>query len=136
MAEKDKEYKDVDLKAYFEAHQGVGVLATADSNGKVNAAIYSRPHVENESTVSFLMADRRSRANVDANPKAAYLFKVDGGYEGVRIYMTKTATEKDPDAIRKWREMRGYRGPSYSDEGKWIVTFLVDEVRPLTGSED
>ena len=126
----------MDLKAYFETHRGAGVLATADSSGRVNAAIYSRPHVEDESTVSFLMADRRSRANVEVNPKAVYLFKIDGGYEGVRIYMTQTATEKDPDAIHKWREMRGYRGPAYTDEGKWIVTFRVDEVRPLTGSED
>ena len=126
----------MDLKAYFGENKGVGVLATADGSGKVNAAIYSRPHVGDDSTVSFLMADRRSRANVEANPKAAYLFKLDGGYDGVRIYLTHAATEKDPAAVRQWREMRNYRGPSYSDEGKWIVTFRVDEIRPLTGAED
>ena len=32
------------LKAYFESTKGTGILATADSNGKVDAAIYSRPH--------------------------------------------------------------------------------------------
>lgn len=32
------------LKFYFENTKGTGVLATADSDGKVDAAIYSRPH--------------------------------------------------------------------------------------------
>ena len=126
----------MNLRDYFERTQGTGVLATADATGKVNAAIYSRPHVPDETTVAFLMADRRSRANLESNPHAAYLFKADGGHGGTRLYLTRTGTEKDPVAIRKWREMRASRGPSYSDEGKWIVTFRVDEVRPLTGAEE
>jgi hypothetical protein len=33
------------LKEYFENTRGTGVLSTADNEGKVDAAIYSRPHV-------------------------------------------------------------------------------------------
>lgn len=32
------------LQEYFDSTKGFGVLATADSTEKVNAAIYSRPH--------------------------------------------------------------------------------------------
>jgi hypothetical protein len=126
----------MDLNKFFNDKRGVGVLSTADGAGKVDAAVYSRPHVLDETTVALLMADRRSRANLESNPHAAYLFKADGGYEGIRLYLTRTEIDKDPAAVRRWREMRGYRGPSYADKGKWIVTFRVDEVRPLTGAEE
>jgi hypothetical protein len=34
----------MDLKEYFNDTKGVGVLATSDADGKVDAAIYARPH--------------------------------------------------------------------------------------------
>ena len=34
----------MELKEYFENIKGLGVMSTADSNGKVNSAVYSRPH--------------------------------------------------------------------------------------------
>ena len=34
----------MELKEYFESAKGVGILATADSKGHVDAAVYSRPH--------------------------------------------------------------------------------------------
>ena len=48
-----------------------GCLATADAYGKVNVAIYSRPHFldpDDDETPAFIMADRLSYANVEANP--------------------------------------------------------------------
>ena len=51
----------MDMKDYFENTKGVGVLATADADGKVNAAIYARPHFledNNNDTVSFIMNER------------------------------------------------------------------------------
>jgi hypothetical protein len=32
------------LRSYFEKAEGRGVIATSDKDGKVNAAVYSRPH--------------------------------------------------------------------------------------------
>ncbi|MFA6345078.1 MAG: pyridoxamine 5'-phosphate oxidase family protein, partial [Syntrophales bacterium] len=58
------------LDTYFETHQGIGVLSTADAEGRVNAAIYGRPHVLDEQTVAFIAADRLTRANLQANPSA------------------------------------------------------------------
>ena len=34
----------MDLKAYFDQAKGHGVLATADASGRVNQAIFARPH--------------------------------------------------------------------------------------------
>lgn len=66
---------------YFEKAKGVGVLATADADGKVNVAIYSRPHFldpDDDNTLAFIMADRLSHANVEANPHTAYSFMEEG----------------------------------------------------------
>ncbi|MGB5219340.1 MAG: pyridoxamine 5'-phosphate oxidase family protein [Smithella sp.] len=70
------------LSEYFEKAKGVGVLSTADQTGKVNAAIYGRPHFIDEKTLAFIAADRLTHANLKTNPSAVYLFKEDGSYEG------------------------------------------------------
>jgi glyceraldehyde-3-phosphate dehydrogenase/erythrose-4-phosphate dehydrogenase len=36
------------LAEYFDHHEGIAVLSTADRNGKVNAALYGRPHFIDE----------------------------------------------------------------------------------------
>lgn len=60
------------LKDYFDNAKGYGVLATADAEGKVNTAVYSRPHVMDEKTVAFIMAERLTHENLKSNPWASY----------------------------------------------------------------
>ena len=62
------------LADYFENTKGMGVLATADNTGKVDAAVYARPHVQDETTVAFIMRDKLSYKNLCTNPSALYLF--------------------------------------------------------------
>ena len=45
----------MDLRTYFENSQGLGVLATADSQGKADVALYARPRVVDENMVSLIM---------------------------------------------------------------------------------
>jgi len=120
------------LKQYFEGHEGVGVLSTADHRGQVDAAIYARPHVMTEDNLAFIMADRLSHANLQSNPHAVYLFIEKGeGYEGVRLYLTKAGEETDPAKIKALR-----RRPMQQDAGdrtRYLVYFKVDRVRPLVG---
>ena len=52
------------LEAYFEEKKGFGVLSTADAEGRVNAAVYSRPHVMDDGTVAFIMWDRLTHSNI------------------------------------------------------------------------
>lgn len=129
------------LAEYFENAEGIGVLATADSQGNVDVAIYARPHVLDEKTVAFIMGDRLSHDNVSANPHAAYLFLEQGRagteegrrpYNGLRLYLTKTLEETDPQKIETLR--RGSRkGRDYGGDKKFLVHFTVDGSRRLVG---
>ena len=122
------------LGDYFEKTKGTGVLATADSEGLVDAAIYSRPHVMDDETVAFIMADRLTHHTLDSNAHAAYLFKQDGGkYVGKRLFLTKIKEEKNGELIGKLRR-RTY--PDAEKEDRYLVYFHIDKVLPLTGSEE
>jgi hypothetical protein len=124
----------MDMQEYFEQTDGLGILATADSEGNVDVAIYARPHVLDEATVAFIMQEHLSLKNLQSNPKAAYMFVEKGqGYSGKRLYLTKTREEADPDLIDRLR--RRPRG-SYANDDKsmaHLVTFSVDRIRPLVG---
>ncbi len=90
------------LKEYFESTNGSGVLATADSSGKVDAAIYSRPHFLEEGTLAFIMRDRLTHHNLQSNPHATFLFMKDGpGYNGKRLFLKKVREESNSELIRK-----------------------------------
>jgi len=127
------------LKDYFENAKGVGVLATADADGTVNAAVYARPHfleAENDNAVSFIMNERLSYANVQTNPHAAYLFiEQDEGYIGKRLTLTRTGEEDGQDKIES---VRRRNLPDACDDGKvrHLVHFRIDRVRPLIGTEE
>jgi hypothetical protein len=126
------------LSEYFEHAKGVGVLATADATGKVNTAVYSRPHFlnpEDDGTVAFIMADRLCHANIQANPYASYLFIEEGeGYVGKRLSLVKVEEETDADKIQA---VRRRNLPCECEDGKtrFLVHFRVDGVRPLIGTD-
>ena len=122
------------LEDYFETARGVGVLSTADDRGKVNAAIYGRPHVLDNNTVALIASDRLTHANLKKNPFAVYLFKEEGSYKGYRLYLTKTKEEKDSPFIAQLRRKKhGEPKNSSQNESKYLIYFRVDKVLPLIG---
>jgi hypothetical protein len=125
------------LSEYFEHVDGVGVLATADASGKANMAVYSRPHFldpSDEETVAFIMGDRLSHANIQANPHAAYLFIEQGeGYVGKRLSLTKLREETDLEKIRAIRR-RNLPPECDEDQTRYLVYFRIDGIRPLIGA--
>jgi len=44
-----------ELKEYFDNATGHGVLATADALGRLNQAVFGRPHVMEDGTAAFIM---------------------------------------------------------------------------------
>jgi hypothetical protein len=121
----------MNLKDYFENAQGLGVLGTADSEGKVDVAVYSRPHVMDSETLAFIMRDRLTHHNLQSNPHAAYLFKEAGGkYVGKRIFLTKIREEQDTELAYKLRR-RKY--PDDKTEPLLLVFFRLDQLLPLIG---
>ena len=122
----------MNLKEYFEKTKGSGVLATADSDGKVDAAVYARPHFMDDGTIALIMRDRLTHHNLQTNAHAAYLFHEDGpGYKGKRLFLTKLREEQDTELIKSLRR-RQYIDEK--DEARFVVFFQIDKELPLIGS--
>jgi hypothetical protein len=126
-----RERKTMELREYFEKTKGIGVLATTDANGKVNQAIYSRPHFLDElGTCSFVMSDRLSHDNMRHNPSASYLFIEEGeGYTGKRLSLTIIGEDTDLEEIKAARRLNNPK--ITEEESKYLVHFHVEGVRPL-----
>lgn len=124
----------MELKTYFEQTSGLGILSTADASGRVDAAVYSRPHVMDDGSVAFIMRDRLTHSNLQSNPHAAYLFKEDSrGYAGKRLFLTKISEEKETERLNELRR-RSYPADKERREASYLVFFNVDNVLPLIGA--
>jgi hypothetical protein len=124
------------LNEYFEKTKGKGVMSTADSSGNLTAAVYSRPHVMDDGTVAFIMADRLTHKNLESNPHAVYLFMESGDkYVGKRLYLTKVKEEKNSPLLDTLSRMVSC--PVDEDyKERYLVYFNVDKVLPLIGDKE
>lgn len=123
----------MDLKSYFDTTKGFGVLATSDDQGRVNTAVYSRPHVMDDGSLAFIMNDRRSHANLQSNPNASFLFRAGNeGYQGKRLYLMKIREEQDSDLLMELKR-RNYPPEKKYDGPKFLVFFKLAEELPLIG---
>lgn len=124
------------LKDYFRHVNGTGILSTADADGEVNSAIYSKPHVTEDGQLAFLMRERHSYHNIEENPSASYMFIERGNpYRGLRIRLQEIGEEQN-DALmarmtRGWisAEEDAALGP------KHLVYFRVENIRNLVGDD-
>ena len=124
----------MELKNYFETTSGTGVLSTADRNGKVDAAIYSRPHFLEDDTIAFIMRDRLSHKNLESNPHAVFLFIEDKpGYKGTRLFLIKVKEEKNSERIESLKRRKKQYDP---DEDRFLVFFKLDQQLPLIGDDN
>ncbi|MFP4347349.1 MAG: pyridoxamine 5'-phosphate oxidase family protein [Thermodesulfobacteriota bacterium] len=124
-----------DLNSYFENNKGTGILATADGDGKVDAAVYARPHFLEDGTVAMIMRDRLTHANIQSNPHAAYLFIEAGpGYKGKRLFLTKVREEEESELLYELKRKDRSPREDAKKGDKFLVIFKVDKVLPLIGS--
>ncbi len=122
----------MDLKEYFENTEGSGILATADGNGQVDAAIYGRPHFMDDGTIALIMRDRLTHHNLQSNSHACFMFIEKGpGYKGKRFFLTKVREEQDSELLQSVRR-RQYIDEK--DESKFLVFFNIDRELPLVGT--
>jgi hypothetical protein len=121
------------LAEYFEDIKGLGVLATSDSDGNVDIAVYSRPYIIDENTIAFSMLEKLSYSNIQSNPKAAYMFVEEGGgYNGKRLHLTMTGEEKDEERIKEIKQQHS-KAKDYDGKVRHLIYFTVDKIRPLVG---
>ncbi|MGD9300913.1 MAG: pyridoxamine 5'-phosphate oxidase family protein [Desulfobacterales bacterium] len=124
----------MDLKEYFENTEGNGILSTADGDGRVDAAIYARPHFMDDGTIAMIMRDRLTHHNLQSNPHACYLFIEKGpGYKGKRLFLSKVREEQDSELLQSLQR-RQYINEK--DEAKFLVFFNLTQELPLVGSGD
>lgn len=123
------------LKDYFEEKNGVSILSTADSDGKLTTAIYSKPRVLEDNNIAFIMRERLSYRNLQTNPHAAFMFiEESAGYQGIRLFLKKIREDNDPEIIQKMTrrnltlEQDKQKGP------KHLVIFSVEMILPLIGT--
>ncbi len=126
----------MNLADYFENHQGLGILATADSDGTVDLAIYAKPHVLNENTVAFVMREQLTRQNLRSNLHAAYMFVEQGeGYHGKRLYLTKIREETNVSLVAEFVKKQPEICAPDDDSNKYLTYFQVDNIWPLVGDK-
>jgi len=121
------------LQEYFESTKGVGVLATADSKGKVDAAIYSRPHFLEEGTMAFIMRDRLTHHNLQSNYFATFLYiEEKSGYSGKRLFLKKIREENNQELIKK---IKRRKFTDDNGEPAFLVFFTLEKELPLIGDK-
>ena len=125
----------MDLKKYFDENKGTGIIATADAQGMVNMAVYSKPQFMENDEIAFIMMDKLTHHNLQSNDKAAYLFKEEGsGYSGKRLYLTRLREEKDSELLYSIRS-RKFHSEEKDDKIRFLVFFKIEKVLPLVGDD-
>lgn len=114
-------------------HSGLGIMSTSSSDGKVNSAIYARPHVIDETTLVWGMTDKRTYQNLSRNLHAAFLFKTSSpGFSGVRLTLELIRTEESGELLETIKKNTDeIVGPGSGGAVTHAVWFRVLEVRPL-----
>ncbi len=125
----------MNLKDYFAEKTGFRVISTSNDKGEVNSAVYAKPHVMGTNSIAFIMRDRLSRANLQSNSQANYLFiEHDHGFHGVRLGLVMTGEEQDKEKIAALAR-RSYEDDDGEDE-RFLVSFRVEKALALIGGEE
>ena len=126
----------MNLPQYFKETEGVGVLSTADVNGEVNGAVYSKPHFLGNGLLSFITHDKLTRHNLLSNPQANYLFiERAEGYKGLRIYMEQVEEVQDSELIESLSKRTGKKTEE-SAPSRFLISFRVKKVLNLVGDTE
>ncbi len=127
----------MDLKEYFTNRPGTGVISTAAADGRVDSAIYSRPHLLADGSLAMIMRERLTHKNLQENPHAAYLFIEEGaGYQGVRLFLKKLREDDDQQLIQQLTRRSLTPEEDLAKGRKFVVYFAVEKILSLIGGEE
>ncbi len=125
------------IQEYLQSVTGKGILSTADSSGKVNAAIYAKPQVMENGQLAFIMRERLTYHNLQANPFANYLFIEDGdGYKGVRLFLEKVGEDTNPELIAQMTKRNLPPEVDQAKGKKYLLFFSLEKILPLIGDKE
>jgi len=127
----------MNLKNYFCEQKGIGVLSTADAEGRVDAAIFARPQVMPDGSLAMIMRDRLTHKNLQENPYSVYLFiENTAGYQGVRLFLKKIREDDDPELIQEMTRRSLSPQEDQAKGPKFIVYFAVEKILQLIGDSE
>ena len=122
------------LKEYLESREGKSILSTANADGMVTSAIYSRPHVFDDGTIAFVMRKRLTQENLKTNPYASYMFiEEDRGYQGIRLFLKKIKEDTDKALIDSMKRRHLTPEEDEAKGPKFLTHFRVERILPLIG---
>ena len=125
------------LKEYFNNTRGTGVLATADNEGRTDAAIYSRPHIMDDGSLAFIMRERLSFNNLQSNPYATFLFMEHAAHlKGIRLFMKKTGEDTNEELISSMTRRNLSPEKDKAVGPKHIVYFNLEKALELVGGKE
>ena len=123
------------LKEYLDEKKGISILSTADGNGKVATAIYSKPRIMEDNSIAFIMRERLTYHNIQNNPHAAYMFiESNPGYQGIRLFLKKVREDNNPELIAKMTRRSLTLEEDREKGPKHLVVFAVEMILPLIGA--
>ena len=112
-----------------------GVLATADKDGKPNVGIYGSLRMPDKNTVTMVMGETRSLANLRENPYAAFSTCTGtspADAKGCRMYLKVKDIQTEGELLENGKKMVAEAaGEAAAEMLKAAVVFEVTETRPL-----
>jgi Pyridoxamine 5'-phosphate oxidase len=127
----------MNLKQYLESRKGKSILSSANADGMVTSAIYSRPHVFDDGTIAFVMRKRLTYENLKTNPYASCMFIEEGhAYQGIRLFLKKIKEEQDNALIESMKRRHLTREEDEAKGPKFLIHFRVEKILPLIGDEE
>lgn len=124
------------LMEYFNKQPRLGILSTADKNGKVDSGYFGSPRMTDEKTVVMGLGKNRTFTNLQENPNACFLIMEPGSklpeWKGVRVYLKmidcQTSGEKLDTIKGRIAEAAGENAAKMIHAA---ITFEIEETRPL-----
>lgn len=114
----------------------IGVLATADADGKPNAAYFGSPRLTVDGQLIMGMMENRSLANLEANPYAVFFTVKEApvGFNtpGWRLYLECKQIDREGEVLAQVKKaIAAGAGEEAAARIKAGVVFEVTKVRPL-----
>lgn len=124
------------LMEYFNSQPRIGILSTADAEGKVDSAVLGSPHMTDEETVVVGLGDNRTLANLQEKPHAVFLIMEPGesmaDWKGIRVYLRLADLATSGPALDDFKEqMAKAAGEDAAAMMHAVARFGITEVRPL-----
>jgi hypothetical protein len=125
-----------ELMEYVNKQPRLGILSTADKNGKVDSGYFGSPRMIDEKTIFMGLGKNRTFANLQENPRACFLIMEPGKklpeWKGVRVYLKmidcQTSGEKLDTIKGRIAETGGENAAKMIHAA---ITFEIEEIRPL-----